>query len=94
MSLEQEAGEGLRAARLMEELQPYLQMLRTAIVDKWEKSPVADKEGQHELRLLRKLLNDLESNIKTTIETGKLASVQIEQESILARTKRVVRKFA
>ena len=89
MSLEQEAGDGLRAARMMEELAPYLQIVRTAILDKWEKSPVSDKDGQHELRLLIKLLTDLEGNIKTTIETGKLASIQIERDSLLSRTKTI-----
>ena len=92
MSLEQEAGQGLQAERLLEDLSPYLAMVREAIVQKWESSPVGDKEGQHELRLMRKLLGDVEANIKTAIETGKLARIQIEQESMLDKAKKFVRR--
>jgi len=92
--LETEATNGAQAERLMEELSPYLGMVKAAIVAKWETSPVADSEGQHELRLMRKLLDDVEANIKTAIETGKLARIQIERESIIQKAGNVVRKFA
>lgn len=93
MSPEQEVSNGIQADRLMNDLKPYLEVVKGAILTKWETSPVGDKEGQHELRLLRKLLNDLEINIKTAIETGKLASIQIERESLLERAKNNIRKF-
>lgn len=91
MSLEQEATKGNNAQRLLEEISPYFDLVKQAIVDKWETSPIADKEGQHELRLMRKLLGDLEANLKTAIETGKLARIQIEQDSMLTRAKRFAR---
>lgn len=91
MSLEQEATKGNNAQRLLEEIAPYFDLVKQAIVDKWETSPIADKEGQHELRLMRKLLGDLEANLKTAIETGKLARIQIEQDSMLTRAKRFAR---
>ena len=90
MSLEQEAANGQRAERLMEELSPYFAMVKQAIIDKWETSPVGDHEGQHELRLMRKLLGDVEANVKNAIETGKLARIQIDQESKLTKLKRAV----
>jgi len=90
MSLEREATQGAQATRLMEELSPYLDMVKAAIVETWESSPVADIEGQHELRLMRKLLGDVEANIKTAIETGKMAQIQIEHESKLTKLKRAV----
>lgn len=92
MSIEQEASEGHRAEILMHDMQPYFNKVRDAIIAKWEASPVADVEGQHELRLMRKLLADLEVNIKTVIDTGKLAQVQIERESKLDKAKRFVRR--
>lgn len=92
--LETEVSNGVRAERLMEELSPYLDMVKVAIVAKWETSPVGDSEGQHELRLMRKLLDDLQANIKTAVETGKLAQIQIERESLLDKAKNVVRRFA
>lgn len=94
MSVEKEATEGVNAERLLSELRPYIDMVKDAIVQKWESSPVGDKEGQHELRLMRKLLGDVEANIKTAIETGKLARIQIERDSKLELVKKVVRRFA
>jgi hypothetical protein len=85
MSIEQEATEGKHAERLMEEMKPYFDMVKLAIIAKWEQSPVTDREGQHELRLMRKLLTDLEANIKTAIDTGKMAQIQIQNESKLSQ---------
>lgn len=90
MSIEQEATEGVNAERLLSELRPYLDMVKDAIVTKWEQSPVGDKDGQHELRLMRKLLTDLEANIKTAIDTGKLAQIQIQNESKISQFVRKV----
>ena len=89
MSLEQESADGQRAERLMDEVSPYFDMVKSAIVEKWENSPVGDREGQHELRLMRKLLGDVEANLKNAIENGKLARIQIEQ-SPLTKLKRAV----
>lgn len=90
MSIEQEATEGHNAERLIGELRPYLDMVKDAIIQKWEQSPVGDKEGQHELRLMRKLLTDLEMNIKTAIDTGKMAQIQIQNESKVSQFVRKV----
>lgn len=77
---DKEIQDGVRAEYLMEEMKPYFDMVRDAIVKQWESSPIRDKEGQNELRLMRKLLNDLEANIKTVIDTGKMAKIQVERE--------------
>lgn len=94
MSLESEISEGNRAGLLLNDLKPYFDMVELAILDTWKKSPVADEKGQHELRLMIKLLNDLQANIKTAIDTGKLASVQIERENIIDKARNAVRRFA
>lgn len=78
---EKEIQDGTRAEYLMDEMRPYFDMLRDAIIKQWESCPVRDKDGQNELKLMRKLLNDLEGNIKTVVDTGKLAKVQIEREN-------------
>jgi hypothetical protein len=54
--------------------------VRQGILNAWEKAPVRDLEGQQHLKLMLKLLNDLEGNIRQAADTGKLASIQIEQE--------------
>lgn len=59
--------------------------VRDAILKQWEACPIRDKEGHHELKLMLKLLNDLQANIKTIADTGKLAQIQIEREKSLLR---------
>lgn len=77
-----EASRGGRADALLKSdiYQEAVGKVRNAIIDRWATSPVSDRDGQHELRLMLKLLNDLEGNIKTVADTGKLASIQIAQE--------------
>lgn len=94
MSLNKEIAEGNRAELLLSDLKPYFNMVEVAILDTWKKSPVSDEKGQHELRLMIKLLNDLQANIKTAIDTGKLAKIQVERDNIIDMAKNVVRRFA
>jgi hypothetical protein len=90
MTIEHEATLGVQAERILEEVSPYFDMVENAILDKWKESPIADKEGQHELRLMYKLLGDLKANIRTAIDTGKMAQIQIERESKLLQFARKV----
>lgn len=94
MSLEHDVSEGNKAERILSDLRPYFALVEAAILDKWATSPVADINGQHELRLMIKLLGDLKANLKTAIDTGKLAKVTIEHESMLDKAKNVIRRFA
>ena len=64
--------------------------VREAILQRWATSPVADKEGQHELRLMLKLLDDLEGNLQRAIQDGKIAQLEIER-SAKERLKRRIR---
>jgi hypothetical protein len=94
MSLEQESSMGSQAERILSDVSPYFDMVEAAILDTWKKSPVSDEKGQHELRLMMKLLGDVKANMKTVIETGKLAKAQIERDSLIDKAKNVVRRFA
>ena len=58
--------------------------VRQAIMDKWASSPIRDTEGQHELRLMLKLLDDLMGNLKLAIDNGKFACNELEIERTLA----------
>jgi hypothetical protein len=55
-------------------------LIRYGIITKWENCPIRDTEGQHELKLMLKLLTDLERNINRVIDTGKLAEIEIERQ--------------
>lgn len=53
--------------------------LREGIHTKWAGSPIADKDGQHELRLMLKILDDFDANLRAEATTGKMAAIQIER---------------
>ena len=75
MSLEQELTDGTKA-RIMYESEPFqnaLKAVKAGILQKWEESPISDRDGQHELRLMLKVLNDVELNIISVINNGKFA---------------------
>ena len=80
MTREEEIIKSNNAERLMKELEPYFEMVEDAITDKWKQSPVTDTEGQAKLRLMLKLLGDLQANINETIQTGKMAKIQLEAD--------------
>lgn len=62
------------------------QSVRDGIISAWENAPIRDKEGQNELKLMLKLLNDVRANIETTMQTGKMAKIMIERESVFRKT--------
>lgn len=60
--------------------QRAVERMRVNIHEQWAASPVADHEGQHELRLMLKLLDAMEQHIRTEADTAKLAKQQIDQK--------------
>lgn len=91
MDKEQEVALGNQAEMLKRDIEPYFDILETAILDKWKDSPIADIDGQHELRVMLKLLGDLKGNIQNVIDTGKVAKHIIEQENLIDKAKNAVR---
>lgn len=69
-------------------------VVRQGILDRWADSPVEDKEGQHTLRLMLKLLDDVYGNVKQVAITGQMAAAQIKQENEMKkRAKQFLNKF-
>lgn len=81
-SAEQQVLKGQKVQHLLDDptLAQAFDDLRTAIVEGWSKAPLRDVEGQHELKLMLKLVTDLRANLDRAIVDGKLAAIQIEQE--------------
>lgn len=81
MTPEKEAEQGRKAELLLDNpiYKDSIEAVREAIIAQWQACPIRDKEGQHELKLMLKLLNDLTANIRLVAETGKLAKLQIDQ---------------
>ena len=54
--------------------------VKMGIIEKWAKSPVSDHEVQRTLRLMLKLVEDVESNIFQEIRDGKVSDATIQRE--------------
>lgn len=67
--------------------------VRQGILQEWAKSPVIDKEGQHTLRLMLKLLDDVHANIQQVALTGELARIQIKAEKERATLAQRAKQF-
>ena len=87
MNIEKEAEHGRQAELLIDNpiYKDSIQAVREGIFTAWAACPIRDKEGQHELKLMLKLLNDLTSNIQMVAQTGKLARLEIERKRSLAQ---------
>lgn len=72
--------EGREASDLLESpaFKRATESLRQAIMDKWAASPIRDVEGQHELRLMIKLLDDLIGNLKQAVFDGTFTEKDLE----------------
>lgn len=66
-----------------------IEQVKQGIIDKWQQAPLRDREGHHELKLMLKLLGDLTGYIQTTMETGKMAQIQLETERRMTQLKSV-----
>lgn len=83
LNAQADLAKGSRAEQLMksEIYQEAFKGVRQAILDTWAASPLRDTEGQHELRLMLKLLDDLNGHLVSMVNTGKMAAKQIEHEN-------------
>jgi hypothetical protein len=79
MSLEDEVVDGTRAQRLLEDqvLVKAFDDVRLAIIERWESCPIRDTEGQHELKLMLRVLADVRGNIELAVHNGKLAAEEL-----------------
>lgn len=80
--LYEQRSEGLRAKALWEnsDFQRAVDKVRTGILEKWAESPIGDAQGQHELRLMLKIVGDIEGNIKKEMADGAFAERIIKDE--------------
>lgn len=71
-----------RAAKLLGDpvLSDAFQAVEAAIHKQWAATPLRDKEGAHELRLMLKLLTDVRANLERAVADGKVEALRIEQE--------------
>jgi hypothetical protein len=90
MTPEQRVYDGDRAREVLdnEVFQQVFADLATEITEQWKKSPARDEAGRHELWLMQSLLSKLQTMLQTTLDTGKLARLDLEHKRTLAQKAR------
>jgi hypothetical protein len=83
VSHEAEIERANRANRLLSDpmLTEAFDLVRSAILEKWEQAPLRDRDGAHELKLMLKLLGDVRANLEQAVADGKLAAAELQQQA-------------
>ena len=78
-----------RAKSLLEdaELTAAFNGVRTALLERFEACPIRDIEGQHEIKLMLKLLADVRANLQSVVDSGKVIEYNV---SMLERARRLI----
>ena len=81
METEKEIQRGQQAKRILEDpiFVEALQKVSQELDQEWINSPIRDTEGRERIYMMKKMLNVLLVQIKSVLETGKLASKQINK---------------
>ena len=81
MDLEKEIQRGHRAKQILEDpiFVEALQKVSQELDQEWINSPIRDTEGREKIYMMKKMLNVLHVQLQSVLETGKLASKQINQ---------------
>lgn len=85
--LRNEASRGQRAQELMSDelMAEAFGQLNARLTKEWADSPARDTEGRERIWLMQKLLKSVGDHLSEIAQTGKLASLQLEQERTLAQ---------
>lgn len=90
MAIEHDMARAARAREVLEneEFSGAMAEIRKELTEQWMKSPARDQEGREKLWLMLKMADKLESTLRQTIDTGKLAKVELERQRTLAERAR------
>jgi hypothetical protein len=82
MELEKEQQRGHRAKAILEDeiFVEAIQKVSGELDAEWMNSPVRDTEGREKIYMMKKMLNVLLVQLRSVMETGKLASKQINKK--------------
>tara|TARA_R110002167_G_scaffold157603_1_gene352584 strand:+ start:121 stop:366 length:246 start_codon:yes stop_codon:yes gene_type:complete len=81
MDKEKEIQRGHRAKAILEDeiFAEAIQKVSVELDQEWLNSPIRDTEGREKIYMMKKMLNVLLVQIQSVMETGKLASKQINK---------------
>lgn len=90
VNLNEEIERGVQAMGVLDEpiFREAVNTLRARYAEEWEATPARDTEGREQLWKLMKSLSAVEGHLKIVMETGKLARIQIQQESRAERLRK------
>jgi hypothetical protein len=80
MSIERDLTRGARAKQLLEDplLTEAFESVEKALHDKWANAPISDRDGQHELLLMLKLMRDVRANLEHALADGNFAADKLK----------------
>jgi len=83
LDLQKQISRGQQAKDILENplLQDSLKAIRNKLDTEWKNSPLRDVEGREKIFFLVKAIDELEAMLISELETGKLASEQLNQQS-------------
>jgi hypothetical protein len=83
LDLNKQISRGQQAKDILENplLQDSLKAIRNKLDTEWKNSPLRDVEGREKIFFLVKAIDELEAMLISELETGKLASEQLNQQS-------------
>ena len=81
MEKEKEIQRGHRAKAILDDeiFAEAIQKVSTELDQEWLNSPIRDTEGREKIYMIKKMLNVILVQIQSVMETGKLASKQINK---------------
>lgn len=81
--LEREAARGQQANDLLgnELYKEAWEKVESEIIQKWKDCAVKDITGQHELKMMLRVLSEVRRYVQIVAETGKMAQIQLDNES-------------
>ena len=82
MELSERIYNGNRAKEVLENesFQWAINEIKTEVTDQWKNSPARDETGREKLWMLLQMANKLELVLKSTLETGQLAELELRHQ--------------
>ena len=81
METEKEIQRGQQAKQILEDpiYVEAIQKVSQELDQEWINSPIRDTEGREKIYMMKKMLNVLHVQLKSVMETGKLATKQVDK---------------
>lgn len=90
MEISERIYNGNRAREVLdnESFQWAINEIKNEVTEQWKNSPARDEAGREKLWMLLQMANKLELVLKSTLETGQLAELELRhQRTLLERAK-------